>query len=569
MGDQAGRRQAKAARAGTTAGHANERTHRRSVVAVVVTLAMAIGSVAAAFSPGGDRAVAAPGDGFEVTIAGPDLLALGDTGTYTIDVVNNDVATGEVLLNLDPYFTATIDVTNANGWTCAPAFRGIGCTIASLDAGASAPTLTIELTPTVAGPTYLFADAISGDIFGFGDISVTVTVESDLALSAPPATLTGTSYVAEFVVTNVGTGGSPFPGPVTVTINPRFTLEPGVASVDTVVGGTGWTCTDFVCTHPGPVPAAGSLPALVVSGTQVDSIFIAADLDTLDDNLSNNRASAFIALPGGDMTVFANPPFQPIAGSPTSFGFSVGNVGADSVSGAVSVAISTSLDNPTASGDDWTCGAFAAGSATCSTDTRTFTPFGPTSLISVSGTVPVGAATVNATATVSPSGSRSNNDTATIATPTVGPPPAVLAIDAATAMTSLSPGAPFDAQATVSNPSTTEAVGTVTVTYSSPNADVTATGDGWTCGFGSCTNPGPVPALGALPTISFTGTTSAFPIDSPFRVTVLPGGASDTISLPITLADLAVTVTPTPDEAIRSTSSSRSPTSAAEPLRAK
>ena len=56
-----------------------------------------------------------------------------------------------------------------------------------------------------------------GDIVGYGDIEVTVVAPVDLSLTAPTPRVTGGSYEADFVVTNVGSGGADLPDPALPT----------------------------------------------------------------------------------------------------------------------------------------------------------------------------------------------------------------------------------------------------------------------------------------------------------------------------------------------------------------
>ena len=87
---------------------------------------------------------------------------------------------------------------------------------------------------------------------GSPDLAVSKTVDGSLVAGQPG------SY--QIVVSNVGV--TPVSGPVVVT----DTLGPGLNFASAT--GAGWTCTasgqTVTCTHPGPVPAGGSLPAITL-----------------------------------------------------------------------------------------------------------------------------------------------------------------------------------------------------------------------------------------------------------------------------------------------------------------
>ena len=156
---------------------------RRPLTAIILVASMIIGAASATLAPNAQPALAAPGDGFAVSIAGPAALTLGESGTYTISVTNNDVDANDVVLYLDPYFTASIAVTDAGDWTCTAAFRGRECTRSSLAVGTTAPPIVVSLTPAIGGTSYLTASAQSGAINGYHQAEACVVAGADLALT--------------------------------------------------------------------------------------------------------------------------------------------------------------------------------------------------------------------------------------------------------------------------------------------------------------------------------------------------------------------------------------------------
>ena len=520
---------------------------RRAMTAITLVAAMITGAAIISLAPNAQRALAAPGDGFDVSIAGPTTLPLGESGLYTLTVVNNDVDTTDVTLYLESYGQA-INSIDTGDWTCTPQPRGYLCTRPALAAGATAPPITIELLPDTGQTANLYADVQSGDIVGYGDLEVTVVAPVDLSLTAPTPSVTAGTYEADFVVTNVGSGGADYPGPVTVSFESSFSGGTLSGSTNTTIAGAGWSCADNVCTHPGPVPTGGALDPITVTGTQTDSVFIIAGFVGGDANDTNNNTFSYVPLAGADMSIRRNAPVSPAAGAPTSFSLDVSNVGSEATTTDLTVTITTSLEIPVAVGVGWTCTPFVAGSATCTRPSATYTPFAIVDPILVNGLVAATATRLTGSATITPSGSRSTNDVASFDV-FVTPATASLSIAATTAMTSLSPGAPFEAVATVTNSGATVSVaGPIQLSYYSPNSEVTGTGTGWTCtpDTWTCSHPGPVAAGESLPPLSFTGTVDDFLFDSPFMVSMTSGGASASITLPIVAPDLTVAVTPTP-----------------------
>ena len=524
---------------------------RRALTAITLVAAMITGAAITSLAPNAQPVLAAPGDGFELTIAGPTTLPLGESGLYTISVVNNDVDTTDVTLYLESYGQA-INSIDSGDWTCTPQPRGYLCTRPALTAGATAPPITVELLPDTGQTAILYADVQSGDIVGYGDIEVSVVAPVDLALTAPTPRVNAGTYEADFVVTNVGSGGADYPGPVTVSFESSFSGATLSGSTNTAIAGVGWTCVVNVCTHPGPVPTGGALDPITVTGTQTDSVFIIAGFVGGDANDSNDTAYAYVPLAGADMSIRRNAPFSPAAGAPTSFTLDVSNVGTEATTTDLTVVITTSLEIPVAAGVGWTCTPFVAGSATCTRPSATYTPFSIVDAILVNGLVAATATRLTGSATITPSGSRSTNDVASFDV-FVTPAAASLSIAATTAMTSLSPGAPFQAVATVTNTSATAPfAGPVQVAFPSSNVSAFGTGDGWTCSptTRTCDHPGPVAASASLPPITYTGTVASYLYEAPLVFTLTPGGASARITLPIAVPDLAIVVTPTPSTVI-------------------
>lgn len=177
-------------------------------------------------------------------------------------------------------------------------------------------------------------------------------------------------------VMNVGTG--PMPGPITVT----DTFSSGLSFVSTGTGG-GWSCTQsggtLTCTHPGPVPAGGSLPIITVTASVAPNAEIVENCATvagpmrkapggpaitllvpIEGNLSNNKSCVKTDVKPGpkfDLMVNKEPVGQLLGGQNASYQIVVTNNGSAPASGPITVkdVLGSGLTYVTASGSGWTC----------------------------------------------------------------------------------------------------------------------------------------------------------------------------------------------------------------------
>ncbi|HEY3484411.1 MAG TPA: hypothetical protein VGK49_03460, partial [Ilumatobacteraceae bacterium] len=501
----------------------------------------------------------APGDGFEVDLAGPTALDVGQPGRYTVDVTNHDVPATNLVLFVSTdggFSSAQFAIVDDGDWTCeGTAF--VQCLLPALASDTAAPTITLDMTPSegATDPMTLFANLDVGqDSFG-DDVTVDISAAVDLEIvGTRPTVVNGQPYTVPFVVSEVGSSDAPAAGPIEVLIDPFFFNGVSVTDGGVTVAGSGWSCAAFDCTHPGPVPAGGSLPALVASGTFTVEGSIQGSLLNGDDLFANNDVGVPIRPIDPDMVVIQGSPFQPKRGQAITYVAGAQNGGDSPITSAFTLSLTSSLDAPTATGTGWTCTAFSGGAATCTYPSTTLGQFQSLPLVTVGGTVPANATTLTGSATISPTGFRTNNDTRSFNVAVVIPP-SDLAIDLTTTVTKVSPGGPFEATATVSNVGAGVATGTVTMSFSGPLTSLTASGSGWTCTATNCTHPGPVPAGGSLPVITLTGTVLTNLVSGALSVFVSPGGPggndSDFVSLPLVRPDMTASLgstTPTFDE---------------------
>src|SRR5262249_16068299 len=150
------------------------------------------------------------------------------------------------------------------GWTCNLAT--IICTRPGpLAAGAHAPALTVS--GTAHGGVFIIAsvsvagDNISSNNTTFASVS---TPAPDLGVTLVPSGAFRIGQTGSYVATVSNAGVATTTGAITLTLDG---FQQGSAS------GSGWSCgtpTQFgstVCTHPGPLAANASLPAVTYSGT--------------------------------------------------------------------------------------------------------------------------------------------------------------------------------------------------------------------------------------------------------------------------------------------------------------
>ena len=531
------------------------------VAAILAALVLPFGSLAG--SPTSSAAVApavfglapaATGDGIAVEVTGPASLTVGQSAQYTVTMTNLDVDATTVFAQVGATpQRASTSLVSADGWVCNPGFGGLFCSRPSLLSGATS-TIVVTVEP-FDGPSlevFGYVDDETG-ITGQAGLEVEVTGAVDLGLTATrPTVMPGAPYEASFVVSEVGTDANDVAGPISVSVAPSF-YDPSVGSFTdggvTVSGGPGWSCAGFVCTHPGPVPSAGSLPAVVAAGVFGLEGSIRGEIGNDDDVFGNNVAAVGIYQSGPDPAVSVSGSTLD-SGQPGSFTVTASNSGDEPTSGPISVGVTTELVSATGGGDGWTCTTTTV--VTC-TSTTVIAAHAVAPPITVSGIVPVGPTSVSASATVSPGGVRSTNDSASTSV-AVTLPPYDLAVDLVASDTGLTPAAPFELEATVTNVGVGEAAGPITLDVWAPYVSGTASGDGWTClehfGRWECTHPGPVPATTSLPTVTVVGAVDGYVFDGVMTAEVGPGGAPGNdlaqIDVPILLADLATSVTADP-----------------------
>ena len=181
-------------------------------------------------------------------------------------------------------------------------------TIATAIPNSGAFTWTVPAN-VPAGTYLIYIENVERTVWAYGE---NFPIESgkgkpDLAIVKKPegplqAGQTGAYMV---MVTNVGTG--PASGPIAVTDN----LGAGLTFVS--ASGTGWTCSNsgptVTCTHPGPLPASSSLPAIVIT------VAVARDAQKVENCASVAMEGQRDGNPDNDKTCIGTPTEPPVTGA--------------------------------------------------------------------------------------------------------------------------------------------------------------------------------------------------------------------------------------------------------------
>lgn len=132
-----------------------------------------------------------------------------------------------------------------------------------------------------------------------GKPDLTITKKPEGALQA------GGTGAYQVVVSNIGSG--PAPGPIIVT----DTLGLGLTYLG--ASGAGWTCSasgsTVTCTHPGPVPAGGSLPPITIH------VAVAKDAQKVENCARVRMEQGSDANPTNDTICIGTPVKPPATGS--------------------------------------------------------------------------------------------------------------------------------------------------------------------------------------------------------------------------------------------------------------
>jgi len=335
---------------------------------LTVTASMRNDSEANAGNNDGHASVGVGGVGVDLAVAMGGLAPIrtGEPVTFSARVSNAGTAAsnGDVSVQLYAPFT---DASAAGaGWTCT---TSLACVHPGpVPAGGTLPDITVT---TAVPPGYVYGVAASASVTNDSDAHTgNNTTSIATAAGGVPTDLTvrlggggaltagnRTTFTAH--VSNSGTAASA--GEVTVLLYAPFP--------DAAATGAGWTCTTgLACTHPGPVPAGGSLPeiSLAVSvpadvqpSVTTLSAYVTNDSDANAGNNGTDTNAPVANRSGGGrlvVTVAASTNLTK-AGALVDVTVTVANPGATALAGPTRLRLSPSfgLVVQAIGGTGWTC----------------------------------------------------------------------------------------------------------------------------------------------------------------------------------------------------------------------
>ncbi|MGH2473954.1 MAG: PKD domain-containing protein, partial [Candidatus Limnocylindrales bacterium] len=450
------------------------------------------------------------------------------SAVVTVTNVGAAAATGPVTATLSRGTAGTGD-----GWTCAVDGLSLVCGHAGpVAAGTSLPALTITDTPVLADePVISLGATVDDPSDGTPEndttslaLDVVVAVDLDVDIAATPPFTVGQPASASVIVANLGAEAAL--GTVTLTVGQNQNGFP-------TVGGDGWTCLSLfglaTCTHPGPVPAGGSLPPVHTAFEVTIADYPATSLSSTvahpdDVRPTNDNASVGVPTKGVDLEVDV---LDGGAGTAAEIGDTRHfTVTAENVGGLAPPGAATLVVMP---GPGLLRGAFTGTGWSCSPDGNTFTCSTTEPVPAEGGLAPLGfEAYVGGDAYPStdlevqltaPAESRIDEENdAGVGFEVIGAPNLVLAIDAP-ATVAVDGG--FEASIDVTNKGVVATTGITTVDIDVPAglAAGAGTGENWSCqlidagGVLRCQTTEVAEAESTLPpvTIGFTVGLGAYP----------------------------------------------------------
>jgi uncharacterized repeat protein (TIGR01451 family) len=432
-----------------------------------------------------------------VTKVGPVTVTAAGDLSYQIDVANDGPSTAVAVSVVDT-LPAGVTFVSADGagWTCTNAGdSSVTCTLPSLAAGATAPTITVVVTAP-AQPTSLSntaavasttADPDPSDNSASATTDVTASADLAIAKNGPATVEAGGAISYQLDVSNDGPSDA-----VDVTVTD--TLPAGVTFGS--AAGAGWSCTnvgDVSVTCSRPALAAGvTAPVITVEVTapsQPTTLSNTATVasTTADPDGGDNTASASTAVTASaDLSIAKTAPATVVAGGLITYTLEVANDGpSDAVDLTVLDTLPSGVSFVSASGGGWSCTNAGDVSVTCTRATLAAGDSAPT--ITVEVDAPSQAASLTNSASVSsPTPDPDAGDNADSATTLVTASADLAVVKTGPATVVAGATVTYSVQVANSGPSDAADL-LVTDTLPPGVAFVTATGPGW-----SCTNVGDV-----------------------------------------------------------------------------
>ncbi|WP_435745934.1 LPXTG cell wall anchor domain-containing protein [Nocardioides sp. SYSU DS0663] len=308
-------------------------------------------------------------------------VVAGERVTYELAVTNHGPATSPAAIVVSDTLPTGLTFVSAagTGWTCGATGQVVTCErgaplasgdaadvitlVAAVGSGVGATTLTN--VASVDGPATDPVPANDSD-----DASTVVTEDTEVSVTktalGPDPVVAGTTTSFSVVVSNSGPSDA---RSVTVT----DVLPAGMSLVS--VAGDGWTCAAGTCSRD-RVAAGGSAPALTVvarvaSGTASGSTLtnrVTVATTTPGDTPAGNTddASVGVSVAADLALVKSHPTGSAVAGSTTTYGIAVRNLGPSDAGGPITVVdtLPAGLSYLSANAP-WTCAPTAGRQVSC------------------------------------------------------------------------------------------------------------------------------------------------------------------------------------------------------------
>ncbi len=373
-----------------------------------------------------------------------DPVLVGDTFTWTLNVINNGPSNGINVVVSDTLPTgANLQSISSAGWDSCSGTVTVTCNLALLAPGpAPAIVLTVQVDPGFMGSQLVNTATVSSDATDNnpGDNSDTETTNVDggvdLSLTKtdnPDPVLAGNQLTYTLSVANAGPATA-----TNLTVSDTLPTEVSLVSAS----GTGWSCSDNAPAVPTTVTC--TLATLAVGAANPISIVTTVDPSTISGTALSNTASVtstnIEVNPGdendteptnvgteADLSLVKNDASDPVvAGTNVTWTLSVTNNGPSDAQGVtVTDTLPIDVTLVSASGTGWSCSDDAPAVPTTVTCTDASLSPGPANPISIvafvdpstaNGTVLNNSASVTTTTTDPNPGNNSDSENTTIDT---------------------------------------------------------------------------------------------------------------------------------------------------------
>src|SRR5712691_10605044 len=368
-----------------------------------------------------------------ITKTGPASVNAGAQFAYTLSVSNAGPEAASAV-NVSDSLPPTVSFvsTTASGWACSGTTT-VTCTLASLAAGATSPTIVISVTAPAVGTTLSNSASVSSatpDLDSSNSTStwqttvipVVLPLQADLFISktGPPSVNASTQFAYTLSVSNAGPNAAS-------AVSVSDSLPPGVTLVS--ASGSGWACSGtatVTCTLTSlAVATAPNIVINVTAPAQGGQISNSASVSsaTSDPNTANNTSALVqtTVAPQANLSITKTGPASVNASNQFAYTLSVSNAGPSTASAvSVSDSLPPGVTLVSTSGSGWSC----SGTATV-TCTLASLAVGAAPTIVITVTAPAQGGQISNCASVSsatPDPNTANSTSAAVQTTVNGPP---------------------------------------------------------------------------------------------------------------------------------------------------